>query len=675
MLGSLTAQRGERSVTQFRTGKTALLLACLAQDPRRPLRRDDLMERLWPDQSEEVAKNRLRVTLSSLRQLLEPEDADRDRVLLADRQHVRLKPEAVTTDTMEFEECLLRAARARDDGERLLAFEAAVEKYQSDFLPEYEDLWVIAERVRLADAYQVALRGTVKIHVNHRRYERALAVAHTAVRADPYREETHRLVMQIHTLMGRPGAALKQYEQLEGLLKKRTGAAPSRAAQDMGSGANKRPPTVEAPAMEPRRHEANADKKPTAARSPVRIPHPVSRLMGREEAVLRVLQMLDTPETRLINLTGPGGVGKTRLALAAAEQAKDLGWSVWYLPLAGLTDPSEIPVRLGMLLGVALRPRAGLLDRVASALAESTSLLVLDNLEHLMPESAFTVHMLLENTPSLTCLTTSRQRLGVPGEYGYSVRPLELPSPSDNLEQIASCASVRLWLDRVRASAPDFRLTEANCRDVAELCRALDGLPLAIELAAGWAAALSPAEVVSRLAARFDLLVSRDSHVDGRHASLRAAFDWSYDLLAAPARQFLARLSVFRCGCTLEAAEAICCGSQALQLMAELRERSWVTAEETVSGTRYHLLETIREYAASHLVGAELSETRARFCSYFLLVAQREEEALKGPTSAVSINRLNCEDENLRSALALGLSGCEDPNETLSLAVALYRYW
>ncbi len=677
MLGGLSAKHGDRIITSFRTEKTGLLLATLARESHGPLRRDELADRIWPDQTTEAGRNCLRVALSALRALLEPEPQDRGTVLQAGRHDVRLDSSRFTTDTGEFEANLLRAAGARDDVDKLSFLEAAVEQYQSDFLPQFDDVWSTLERERLSDAYQLALRGLVRLHVNQRRYDLALGASQRAVAADPYREESHRLLMRVYTLMGRPAAAHRQYKELERLLQQRLGTSPSRLTQEAfaqigtftdlsakgGHGPGRTP-------ISPREVSGASAKRPGG-----RLPAPMTRLIGREEAILQVLEMLDTPETRLVSLTGIGGVGKTRLAIAVAEQSRRHGTPVRYLSLVDLRDPDEIVTTLASALHVSLRPRGDLWPRLVDALSDEAGLLVLDNLEHLLPLAGVIVHRLLESVPALTCLTTSRQLLGVNGEYGYLVKPLSVPLAHKDAAEIAASPSVRLWLDRVRSLSPDKTVTQANCQHIAELCTALEGLPLAVELAAAWAGVLNPEQITVRLNCRFDMLVSRGPRIDARHASLRSALDWSYNLLEPRAQQFFARLGRFRSGWTLEAAEMVCAEPQALDLMAQLIERSLATVEETNTGTRYRYLESVREYAASLMCGETATETDRRFCDYYLKFVEASAPMLSGPRAADSLELTTAELDNLRSVVELGAADQPYKDWMLRLSAAMYRYW
>ncbi len=677
MFGRLSAQRGERSVTNFRTEKTAMLLACLAQEPDRAIRRDELVEQLWPGQPQDVAHNRLRVVLSYLRSILEPEPEDRGNVLLADRREVRLSTSALTTDIAEFEASLLRADRMSDEPARIEALEAAITQYQAEFLHTLDAFWITAERLRLKDTYQLALRRLIQALLSQGQNASALMVAQKAVKADPYREETHRLLMLVYGKMGRPTAALRQYEELERLLDSRTGSSPSTETRD--ALARLSGPEPELPARNPGRPRIPVQgRKPQHVplkTPPLPIPAPLSILIGREDAISQIVAMLETPETRLVNLMGVGGVGKTRLAIAVAEKIRGKGRPVCFLSLVGVENAEDISLRLAAALHVPLRPRPNIWDRLVETLADHAMLLVLDNVEHLLPQAALVVRKLLESCPSLSCLATSRQRLGVAGEYPYTVRPLVTPAPSNDPDKVVEVPSVRLWLDRARAASPGFQLTASNCRDVALLCRMLEGIPLALELAAAWADVLSPKQVAARLTARFDVLVGRDHRFEGRHASLRAALDGSYDRLAPAVQRFFARLGRFRSGWTLEAAEAVCHEPAALHYLAQLVERSLVTTEETEEGLRYGFLMTVRDYARLKLMDHDPEETDRAYFDYFSALADEASVALKSSESGVWMQRLKREEENVRAALALGLEDTVRPARLLQMCVSIYRYW
>ncbi|HLJ54066.1 MAG TPA: BTAD domain-containing putative transcriptional regulator, partial [Chthonomonadaceae bacterium] len=545
LFGRLSVQRGECNITNFRTAKVGLLLAVLAQGQDRAIRRDDLADRLWPDQPPEIGQNRLRVALSYLRDILEPVPDERGTVLLADRREVRLAPGAITIDTAEFEATLLKADLIEDVADRCAALESAIGKYHAQFLPEFDDVWVTTERERLSEVYQLALRRLIHVLISIKEFDRAVAIAEQAVQIDPCLEEAHRLLMLTYAKMGRPAASVRQYETLQRMLMARTESEPSietREALDTISN-RAQPPHRTGPRV------ARTTKRVRAKANPEsRIPLQLTPLIGRDDCVSRILVMLKTPQTRLVNITGIAGVGKSRLAIAVAEELRSRGQAVMYLSLLGADGSESIVGQLASAGRTPSSPRATLLTRLTLALERRNVLIVLDNVEHLLAAASDVMRNVLQSCPGITFLITSRHRIGMAGEYNFPLRPLPTPSAQSDAAEIATSPSVRLWLDRVRAARPSFQLNDANCGDVAAVCSTLDGIPLAIELAAAWADVLTPRQIRGRLNRRFDVLVGRDPHMDRRHASLLAALDWSFDQLPSRTQRFFLRLGRFSCG-------------------------------------------------------------------------------------------------------------------------------
>ena len=402
-----------------------------------------------------------------------------------------------------------------------------------------------------------------------------------------------------------------------------------------------------------------------------------TRFFGREDDCARLAQWLADPETRLLTLSGPGGAGKTRLATEVARAARaSFPGPACFVPLADLSDAGGLPGAIAHALGLPRSPSAEPLDQVVAALtAQPPALLVLDNLEHLVERAAPLVLALLTRLPALTCLATSRRRLGLPGEREYPVPPLPLPDPDGTPEQIGQSASARLFVDRARAARPDFQLSRANAGDVAALCRRLEGLPLAIELVAARASALSPAAMNERLDHPFELLTSRRGDKGGRHRSLWAATAWSYDLLPPPLRRFFVGLSVFRGGCAPEDAASTCDEPQALEMLTQLRERSLAVAEDAGADLRFRLLESLREFAGEQLDPAGASDLARRHAARFLQLAEETYPLLFGPDQARWLDRLEADHENLRGALAWWLDDPEAVDESLRLSAALWRFW
>jgi predicted ATPase/DNA-binding SARP family transcriptional activator len=419
-----------------------------------------------------------------------------------------------------------------------------------------------------------------------------------------------------------------------------------------------------------------------------RLPLQFTRFFGREAEIARLEEMLLGEWGRLITLTGPGGSGKTRLALEAARRLFEaFREAVWFVPLADLADPQRIPDAIRDALHLPGSPHAEPLDQVAQALTDQPALLLLDNFEHLVAEGALIVRDLLERVPRLRCLVTSRQRLDLAGEREVVVPPMAIPEAAATPERLACCESVQLFVDRAQAARPDFQVTRANAGAVAELCRRLEGIPLAIELAAARALVMTPSQILARLEQRLDFLESRRRDAVSRHRSLRAAIEWSYQLLAPELQRFFARLSVFRGGWTLAAAAVCAVGAAdpaaaSLECLMALRQSSLAIVEEAGDELRYRCLETLREYGSEQLESHGETETaRRRHLEYYTSLAEEAEPHLNGPEQQAWLDRLQREHENFRAALTWAAAAAVPPDGRataeagMRLAAALGWFW
>ena len=475
--------------------------------------------------------------------------------------------------------------------------------------------------------------------------------------------------------------------------------------------------------MDDRRDSVSGDIRTARSSLPVQLTTFVGRQAERSEVRCRL------GGARLLTLTGPGGVGKTRLALeVAADLAATCPGCVRLVELAALADGALIPQAVAAALGVQEVPGLSLRDTLAAALGSGRRLLILDNCEHLVAACAELVDRLLRACPALRVLATSREPLGVPGETIWPVPPLLVPDPRVALgtDEIAASEAVRLFVDRARLVQPAFALGDRNARVVAEICRRLDGIPLAIELAAARLRSLGLVDIAERLhcctpsyglpapdagatAERVDdcfrLLTSEARTILPRQQTLRATIDWSYALLEEPERQMLRALTVFAGGFTLDAAEGF--GFQesghggstsvrlvhargmdgrpssetrsseprTLDVLTRLVDRSLVLADSQHGRARYRLLETIRQYGLERLrERGEEAALRARHCDWFLALAEQARPALRGPDQAAWVERLELEHDNLRAALAWGIEA-GDAERGLRLAGALWRFW
>jgi predicted ATPase/class 3 adenylate cyclase len=411
------------------------------------------------------------------------------------------------------------------------------------------------------------------------------------------------------------------------------------------------------------------------------LPLQLTSFVGREREMAEVQRLL--AEARLLTLTGAGGSGKTRLALQAAKGlVTEFEDGVWWVELASLSDPALVPQVIGAALGLRDQASRPMLDQLGDHLRAKRLLLVVDNCEHLVAACATCADVLLHAAPGLRILATSREPLAIAGETTYRVPSLQMPDtehlpPSGALVQFEA---VRLFVDRGAAVLPGFAVTQANGAAIAEICRRLDGIPLAIELAAARIKVLPVEELRARLSDCFRVLTGGSRVALPRHRTLRAAMDWSYGLLEEPERVLLRRLAVFAGGWTLETAETACGGdgipeAEVLDTLAGLVDKSLVILDRSGEGGRYRMLETVRQYATEQLAeSGEADRMRQRHAIFFLALAEEAEPKLFGPEQYAWFARLEAEHSNLRTALEW-LAAHGEASQGLRLAGALWRFW
>ena len=409
------------------------------------------------------------------------------------------------------------------------------------------------------------------------------------------------------------------------------------------------------------------------------LPPALTSFIGRTEALVQVREQVR--KSRMVTLIGPGGTGKTRLALEAAGELIDaFADGVWLIELAPLADAALVPHAIAAALGARAEGDVPPMTLVESTLRGKHALLLLDNCEHVVDEAAKIVQTLLRALPQLHLLASSREALGVEGEVVYRVPSLTLPAPDGpTMAQVSASEAGELFVERARAVAPAFALTERNAAAVAQVCRRLDGIPLAIELAAARLTALSAEELARRIDDRFRLLTGGLRTALPRQRTLRAMVDWSYDLLPTDEQLVLNTLAVFAGGFSLDAAEQICAvdalrGTTVLDAIEHLVAKSLLIAEQQQTETRYRLLETIRQYTGEKLADSKLSDAaRRRHFAYFLDLAETAADALRGPLALEWLDRLEAEHDNLRAAL--DWSNDAAPADYARLAGALWEFW
>ena len=409
------------------------------------------------------------------------------------------------------------------------------------------------------------------------------------------------------------------------------------------------------------------------------LPLQVNRFIGRERELTAVRELLLT--TRLLTLTGAGGSGKTRLALqVATDLTAEFADGVWWVELAALSDPLLVPQVVASAVGIPERAGSTVRDTLSEALRPKQLLLVLDNCEHLLAASVQLIETLLRTCAHVRVLVTSREALAITGETTWPVLPLRIPDTSQPVEQLLTYEAVQLFVERAASALPSFTLTPENGPAVTQVCRRLDGIPLAIELAAARIRALSVEQILARLDDSYRLLTGGSRSALPRQQTLRAAMDWSYGLLSAHERTVFRRLSVFAGSFSLEAAESICAGEpedayDVLDVLSSLIDKSLVLVEQRRGEARYRLLETIRQYAQGKLQEyAEAATVHRRHRDWYArLVEQAESETLEARQRDV-FDRLEVEHENLRAALGWSLAQ-QEAETAARIGAGIFRFW
>jgi predicted ATPase/class 3 adenylate cyclase len=416
--------------------------------------------------------------------------------------------------------------------------------------------------------------------------------------------------------------------------------------------------------------------------TPNNLPQQTTNFIGREQALTELQRLL--AKTRLLTLTGSGGCGKTRLCLhVAADSLERFPDGAWLVELAPLSDPERVPQAVATVLGLKEEPGKTISQTLSGHLKDEQLLLIFDNCEHLLEGCARLADMLLRQCPHVTILASTREALAIGGEQTYRVPSLSLPDPRHvhTSASVAPFEAVQLFTDRALLASPDFQVTDHNASAIAAICYRLDGIPLAIELAAARVRSLSVEEINKKLDQRFRLLTGGSRTALPRQQTLRALIDWSYDLLGAAERALLHRVSVFAGGWTLAAAERVCSGNgvaeeEVFNLLAALADKSLVLVEERDGTTRYRLLETVRQYARDRLLESGEGEAwRDRHLAFFMSVAEEARRHLRGADQKAWVDRLDADHDNLRAALAWSSAPGANATGGLRLADALFMFW
>ncbi len=642
---------------EWRLRKAKTLVKLLALRDRHRLHRDLAVDLLWPDLEPAAATNNLHQAVHAARRALGGERDDGVEVVRLEEGVLALCPSgdlSVDVDTFMTAAAAARSSRQIDD------YRSALALYTGELLPEdrYAE-WRREYAERLEDTHESLLAGLGSALLAAGRPDEAIEHLEPLVKRRTAEEPLHRLLMQALDAGGRHWEALALYDRLRDALRDEFAAEPDAQTRAL--------------------YRTLLSGVAPASPGGHNLPAWGTSFVGRRRELEELLALFD--RTRCLTLSGPGGAGKTRLAIEAARRRANTGehpHGVWLVDLSGVRESSLVPSATAAVLHLELRGERTL-DALVDQLAARRLLLVLDNCEHLITACAELVRALLGSCPGISVLITSREPLHVQGETSWRVPSLDLPPLEESGEPslLVRRESVQLFLERARDASPAFQLSEASAAAVGEICRRLDGIPLALELAAARVAHLAPAQIAARLDDTLTLLARQRGGVGDRQATLEATLEWSHELLDPGERSVLRRLAVFASGFSLEAAEHVCsgdCVQPVLVTLGQLVDKSLVVAERGDVEARYRLLEVVRQYAFGRLQhSGETAAVRARHMEWYAVHAAALDPELSPAVVAEPPTWFDVESDNLRAALATALN--DAPGQALRMAVAMWRYW
>jgi predicted ATPase/DNA-binding SARP family transcriptional activator len=675
LLGGFRLLQGENTLSSvhFHLHKACDLVKLLALAPRHRMPREQVLEWLWPDGDPRSSTNNLNQALRSARNVLE---AFQPPVYIRNEDGLLelVSDEALWVDVEAFEAAAARARRSQD----ISLCRAALELYAGELLPEdrYAE-WAVQRREILKQTFLKLLLDLAHLHEAHGENQPAIESFQALIAVDPLIEEAHVGLMRNYALSGQRSQALRQYQLLQDILSNELATEPDLDSQKLHRQileGKYPPPEKQAQLIE--------DMPQILEERKHNLPFQMTSFIGREQELVQVKELLSSH--RLVTLTGPGGVGKTRLALKLAESTlKSFADGVWLVELSPLPDSDLVPQAVAQALGIYLDANTPVLTRLMQYLEKKHILVILDNCEHLLPGCTRLVDTLLKNCPQLHILGTSRENFSLPGEASHHLPTLTFPDPHSwpGLDELSQFEAIHLFVERASLVLPGFSLSPKNAGAVVRVCQRLDGIPLAIELAAARLRLLSVEQISDRLEDAFQLLTGGSPAALPRHQTLRASIDWSYNLLSSQEQQLLQRLSVFTGGWSLEAAEAMWKENPAglLDLMGQLVSKSLVIVDAHFAQPRYHLLDTIHRYAQEKLLESG-GETAARdlHLDYFASLTKQAAQHLRSRGMIEWLERLDLDRENLNLAMewSMVMPGRNDKIEKgLQIAADLDYYW
>jgi predicted ATPase/DNA-binding SARP family transcriptional activator len=650
--GFLLSIDGRPVDDHWRLRKAKTLVKLLALAPGHRMHRDMVVEMLWPEAEPEAAINNLHQLIHNIRRMMGPAS-----VAISD-DVVRLCPAGgLTVDVELFEKA---AAEARSSGD-ISALDYALDLWTGPLLPEDDYAgWALEHRERLTETHAAVVTLLGSKLAEQDKPEAALVILEPLASARPLDENLHRVLIDALARLGRRWEAIEAYERLRDRLEVAYAAEPE-------------PQTK---AVYRRLLSAGG---PMPASTPHNLPESTTSFVGRRRLLTELAECLG--RTRLLTLTGVGGVGKSRLALELARQSgagREFLDGVWLVEVAGIGDPEIVASTVASSLRLTLPGGPNPTVTLAEQLAARKLLLIMDNCEHLLDACGDLVHEVLIRCPEINVVTTSREPLAIPGELVYRVPSLELPPLLTDLDlrELFRLEAIQLFVERAWLTVPSFKLNAKTAGPVTEVCRRLDGIPLGLELAAARLAHFTVNELAERLGDALTLLGQRVRGRLDRQQTLAATLDWSHGLLEAEEQTTFRRLAVFAGGFDLDAAGAVCDQSDGMiiPLISRLVDKSLVHAETAGQQTRYRLLEVVRQYAEARLSGAgELAACRKRHLEWYAAAAAAHDPDRGDAVVGEPSDWFDAEHDNLRAALAIALA--TDPTLALQLTTATWRFW
>lgn len=628
--GGFQVLQNGRVIDRFQTQKTAVLLAYLGLHPGRRFSRDAVASMLWPDGDSIAIRNRLNQAVSSLRRQLHPPGTSKNFLLVADHHHIGLDNTVVSSDVAEFIQASQAALAAEDPAKAAELRRFAADLYRGPLLDGFKDDWCTLERIRHADCYLDLLSNIIKYCAAEGDLEAAIDYASRRLIVDPQNEKSHRTLMRLYLKAGRPTSAISQFQEFQRFAVS-SGREPSeqilqlaRYAEQVSQGGGAAGSTpIQIPVALPK--VAPAPKKvrePESEIRPSKLPAVSTRFFDREEELRVVVEALEGPHYRIATLLGLGGVGKTRLAIKIAEDLRGRGgWNVYFVPFEGVA-PDVDPVELiYAAIATDIAGDRDLLQYLAGLLKDTPRVLVLlDNLEGLTREQTARLSDIVASVPCLSLLGTSTQPLKLYGEKVVNVGAFPPPSldRESDLSYLSGNPAVALFVDRAQQVRQDFQLTARTSGAIVRLVRSLEGMPLALELAASWSRSLTPQQMLDQVTEDFDRLHNRQSDRVDRHGSMGRALDASFGLLTPEEQHSLLSLGVFQGEFDREGAIAVT-GDENIDLHIQSHvDRMMVQAEQRENTMVYSMLSTLRAYTSTR-IGPGQDEERRRLHSHHLL--------------------------------------------------------